>query len=41
MRQGDAYDAFKSGFSERLLTELYRVQPQLRDNIDYHELSTP
>ncbi len=41
MRRGDAYDAFKAEFSDRLLTELYRVQPQLRDNIDYHELSTP
>ena len=41
MKRGDDYNEFKAEISERLLAELYQVQPQLRDKIDYHELSTP
>ncbi len=39
--RGEAYDSFKAGLSERLLAELYRMEPQVRPHIETHELSTP
>ena len=40
-KRGDAYEALKQRFTERLLEHLYRHFPQLRGQIDYCELSTP
>jgi len=40
-RRGKDYDAMKSRYSERLLSELYRFEPQLEPAVAYHELSTP
>lgn len=40
-KRGDEYNALKETYSNRLLEELYKVEPQLRGKIDYHELSTP
>lgn len=39
--RGEEYDMIKHQFSERLLEELYKVKPQLKGKIDYHELSSP
>lgn len=39
--RGDDYEAYKAELSERLLNELYRVEPQVRGHIEVHELSTP
>ena len=41
MKRGDDYLAFKQEFTERLLEELFRVEPQLKGHVDYSELSTP
>jgi len=41
MRRGDDYQAVKDGYAERMLEQLYRVQPQLRGKVAYSELSTP
>lgn len=40
-QRGEDYEAFKAGLSERLLEVLFQHMPQLRDALDYHELSTP
>jgi len=40
-KRGDDYEAYKARLSERLLEQLVRVEPQTRDAIAYHELSTP
>lgn len=40
-QRGEDYDALKAQFTERLLEGLYRQMPQLRDKLDYCELSTP
>jgi phytoene dehydrogenase-like protein len=40
-KRGDDYDALKEKLSQRLLEVLYTKLPQLRDKIDYYELSTP
>jgi len=40
-KRGDDYNALKEEFSQRLLEELYAVEPQLKGKIDYYELSTP
>ena len=40
-QRGAEYAALKAGIAARLLDQLCRVQPQLRDKIDYQELSTP
>jgi all-trans-retinol 13,14-reductase len=41
MKRGDDYLAFKDEFTDRLLAQLYRVEPQLRGQLDHCELSTP
>ncbi|MGB0639070.1 MAG: phytoene desaturase family protein, partial [Myxococcota bacterium] len=41
MKRGDDYLAFKQEFTERLLHELFRVEPQLKGHVDHCELSTP
>lgn len=40
-KRGDDYNALKEEFSQRLLEELYVVEPQLKGKIDFYELSTP
>ncbi|MCH9691750.1 MAG: NAD(P)/FAD-dependent oxidoreductase [Gammaproteobacteria bacterium] len=40
-KRGDAYNALKQAFSQRLLEHLYRHFPQLRGQVDFCELSTP
>jgi all-trans-retinol 13,14-reductase len=40
-KRGDDYDAMKARVTERLLAQLFRFEPQTRDAIEYHELSTP
>ena len=40
-KRGDDYDAFKSELGERLMAHLYDKLPQLRDKVDYYEVSTP
>lgn len=40
-KRGDAYDDLKEQMSRRMLDKLFGVMPQLRDKIDYYELSTP
>lgn len=40
-KRGDDYDAYKAKLSERMLDELFRVEPQTRAAIKHHELSTP
>jgi all-trans-retinol 13,14-reductase len=41
MKRGDDYLAFKQEFTDRLLHELFRVEPQLKGHVDHCELSTP
>ncbi len=41
MKRGDDYTAFKQEFTDRLLSEIYRVEPQLEGQVDHCELSTP
>ncbi len=40
-QRGDDYDSFKTQLSDRLLEALFEQMPQLRDALDYFELSTP
>ena len=40
-KRGEDYEAFKAQFSERLMEKLFERHPQLRDKLDYFELSTP
>ena len=40
-KRGDDYEQFKAALGERLLEHLYAKLPQLRDKIDYYEVSTP
>lgn len=40
-KRGSDYDDYKAQLSERLLEQLYRVEPQTRSAVAYHELSTP
>jgi len=40
-QRGDDYEALKARLSEPLLEALYEKLPQLRGEIDFHELSTP
>ncbi len=40
-QRGDEYEALKKRFTDRLLEALFRQMPQLRDRLDYCELSTP
>ena len=40
-KRGEEYDALKEKISKRLLEELFKQLPHLRDKVDYYELSTP
>jgi all-trans-retinol 13,14-reductase len=40
-KRGTEYDKLKQDFTARLLEQLFEKLPQLRDKIDYCELSTP
>ena len=40
-KRGDDYEVLKEQIAQRLLAELYKVEPQLEGLIDYYELSTP
>jgi all-trans-retinol 13,14-reductase len=40
-KRGKDYEAQKEKLSQRLLEKLFEQEPQLRDKIDYYELSTP
>ena len=40
-KRGDEYDDYKGALSERLLEQLYRFEPQTREAVAFHELSTP
>jgi all-trans-retinol 13,14-reductase len=40
-KRGEDYEAFKARITEVLLEALYKHQPQLREALDYCELSTP
>jgi len=40
-KRGEDYDAFKAQLGERLMAHLYDKLPQLRDKVDYFEVSTP
>lgn len=39
--RGEEYEAYKEKLGDRLLEQLFRFEPQLRDKIDYRELSSP
>ena len=41
MKRGEDYEAFKEQLAQRLLAELYRLEPQLKGKVDCYELSTP
>jgi len=40
-KRGDEYLAYKEALSQKLLNKLFEREPQLRDKLDYYELSTP
>ncbi len=40
-KRGEAYDALKAEFGERLMQHLYDKLPQLNGKVDYYEVSTP
>lgn len=40
-KRGDMYEKVKEDFSQRLLEVLFKYEPQLREKVDYYELSTP
>ena len=40
-KRGEDYEALKEKFGDRLMETLYEKLPQLRDKVDYHEVSTP
>lgn len=40
-KRGESYEAFKEAMAQRLMEELFRMEPQLRGKVDYYELSTP
>ena len=40
-KRGEEYEAFKEKIAERLLEALYKLEPQVKDAIDFYELSTP
>jgi all-trans-retinol 13,14-reductase len=40
-KRGDEYEALKERISQRLLAELYRMEPHLKGKVDCYELSTP
>jgi len=40
-KRGGDYDELKEKLSQRLLEALFKMEPHLRDKVDYYELSTP
>jgi all-trans-retinol 13,14-reductase len=40
-KRGEDYETMKEKWSQRLLEQLYKVEPQLKGKVDYYELSTP
>ncbi|QDP02393.1 phytoene desaturase family protein [Thalassotalea sp. PS06] len=40
-KRGEEYEALKEKLSQRLLNVLFKHRPQLKDALDYYELSTP
>lgn len=40
-KRGEEYENLKELFAQKLLKKLYEVHPELKDKIDYYELSTP
>lgn len=40
-KRGEDYEQMKAALSERLLEQLFRFEPQVREHIVHHELSTP
>lgn len=41
MKRGADYEALKERLAERLFENVYRMVPQIRGKVDYHEVSTP
>lgn len=39
--RGEEYEAYKEQLGDRLLEQLYRFEPHLKDKLDYRELSSP
>ena len=40
-KRGNEYDTLKADFGRRLMNHLYDKLPQLKDKVDYYEVSTP
>ena len=40
-QRGESYEVFKARFAQRMLDILFKHRPQLKEALDYHELSTP
>ena len=40
-KRGEDYESLKTKFGERLMEALYEKLPQVRDKVDYYEVSTP
>jgi phytoene dehydrogenase-like protein len=40
-KRGEEYESFKQKLSDRMMEQVYRHLPQIRDKIDHMELSTP
>ncbi|MEL6658693.1 MAG: NAD(P)/FAD-dependent oxidoreductase [Bacteroidota bacterium] len=40
-KRGQTYEEYKENLAQRLLAELYRLEPQLKGKVEYYELSTP
>lgn len=40
-QRGEDYEATKEAFAQRLLEKLFEKHPNLREHLDYYELSTP
>lgn len=40
-QRGEDYQAHKEAFAQRLLEKLFEKHPNLREHVDYYELSTP
>lgn len=40
-KRGADYDDLKEKIAQRLLAELFKLEPQVKEHVDYYELSTP
>ncbi|MDX2002482.1 MAG: NAD(P)/FAD-dependent oxidoreductase [Chitinophagales bacterium] len=40
-KRGEDYEAYKENIAQKLLQHLYEREPQVKDKIDFYELSTP